>query len=125
MERNIQQLAKEAVEHPKISGFLCTDSQGFCLAAEGVANEKSSGIIATIASLAAKLEPASGTTGKAPVICIESDGAKIVIQSKDQITTAIYKNIHASGDSGGGGVSQRGGGGDAIPNGPVASNAAY
>jgi len=89
MERSLKELAREAVQHPKISGFLCVDSNGLCLASEGTANEKSSGIIATIASLAAKLEP---NATKSPVISIESEKTKILIQSKDSITTAIYKN---------------------------------
>jgi len=98
MESRLQELAREAIRHPNIKGFMCIDSRGMCVCAEGSANEKSSGIIATIASLAAKLEP---NATKSPVISIESEKTKILIQSKDSITTAIYKNTSSHSPSSG------------------------
>jgi len=89
MERELKDIADEVPQHPKVVGYLCVDSNnGLCLAADGIANEKTSGVIANIAQLANKLEP-----GKSPVVYIESDKSKILIQSKDSVTTAIYKSM--------------------------------
>jgi len=86
MEKDLKEIANEALNNPKVCGYLCCDENGLCLTGSGDVNERSSGLLNAIAQLANKLD-----SNNSPVICIDSDKRKILIKSKDSITTAIYK----------------------------------
>ncbi|CAG2106616.1 unnamed protein product [Medioppia subpectinata] len=86
MEKELKEICGEALNSDKVCGFLCVDNNGLCLTACGDASEKSSGTVATIASLAQKLDSSN------PIVSIESDKRKILIKTTNEITTAIYKN---------------------------------
>jgi len=91
MERILQDVATDAVAKSKVVGYLCVDNNtGLCLAADGVgaAEEKKSGIIASIIQLASQLD-------RSPVLAVsvETDKNQILIQSKESVTTALYKTM--------------------------------
>jgi len=87
METEINRIADEALNNPNISGYLCIDQNGLVLKANGDVDQKSSGILSSIAQLANKLD-----SDKSAVVCIGTDAGKILIKCKDSITTAIYQN---------------------------------
>lgn len=72
---------------PGISGALCADNNGLCLAARGCKPELA-GHVASIAQQAAQLYPNTSTT---PVICIESEGGSVLIKSENDVTMAMFK----------------------------------
>ncbi|CAG2161186.1 unnamed protein product [Oppiella nova] len=86
MEKQLKDISAEALNNDKVCGFLCVDNNGLCLTASGEANERSSGTVATIASLAQKLDSSN------PIVSIESDKRQILIKTTKDITTAIYKS---------------------------------
>lgn len=105
MESEILSVADYAVEQPGVTGYICVDKDGLCLAAKGQARHAMSGIINQLAELANKIEEpkksnSMGLSSKNnepekkqnPVIRVELQRYKMLIQSKDSITTALISN---------------------------------
>lgn len=85
MESEILGVAEDAVNQPGVTGYICIDENGLCIAAKGQASQTMSGIIKQFADLATKIED----TNEPPVIRVDMEQRKIVIQSRDSITTAL------------------------------------
>lgn len=63
--------------------------------ARGQASQSMSGIINQLAELASKIEESSkpnGETKDSPVIRVDLEGYKMLIQSRDSITTALISH---------------------------------
>ncbi|XP_062569387.1 ragulator complex protein LAMTOR5-like [Saccostrea cucullata] len=88
MERQLEKHLEETCRVPGISGALCADNNGLCLAARGCKPELA-GQVANIVRQAAQLHPNSSTS---PVVCIESEGGSVLIKSEGDVTMAIFKN---------------------------------
>lgn len=94
MESDILEVADYALEQPGVSGYICVDSNGLCLAAKGQAQQSMSGIIHQLATLASKIEEPSQNgnvtaSTNPPVIRVDLERHKLLIQSRDSITTAF------------------------------------
>nr|XP_022302047.1 ragulator complex protein LAMTOR5 homolog [Crassostrea virginica] len=87
MERQLEKHLEETCRVPGISGALCADNNGLCLAARGCKPELA-GHVASIAQQAGQLHPNASTT---PVICIESEGGSVLIKSENDVTMAMFK----------------------------------
>ncbi|XP_064607011.1 ragulator complex protein LAMTOR5-like isoform X2 [Liolophura sinensis] len=74
---------------PGINGVLCSDEQGLCLGAKGVAVGQPAGVISRMAHQAEQIHPDSGTS---PVIVVESEVGNVLIKNHDGITLAIFKS---------------------------------
>ncbi|XP_054168840.1 ragulator complex protein LAMTOR5 homolog [Oppia nitens] len=85
MEKQLTDISNEAINHKSIAGFQCIDSNGLCLTASGLADERTSGSIVAIAKLAQKLDPNNSV-----VVCVESVNSKILIKQNNHLTTALY-----------------------------------
>lgn len=100
MESEISNVADYAVEQPGVTGYICVDKDGLCLAAKGQARQSMSGIINQLANLANKIEDPRKTSNtnnnteekESPVIRVDLQRYKMLIQSKDSITTALISN---------------------------------
>lgn len=88
MERQLEKIMEELTQVNDVTGCLLTDHQGLCLGAKGKATVESAGLIRAIADQVSRLEPDS----KHPIIMFESDNKQCIIQSRGNITAAIYKN---------------------------------
>ncbi|KAF7265722.1 late endosomal/lysosomal adaptor, MAPK and MTOR activator 5 [Rhynchophorus ferrugineus] len=89
MEKNLDRIMEQILSNTDILGCIFTDKQGLCIGAKGRATPESAGYIAAIANQVAKLEPNKET----PIITLENDNQKCIIQNIGPITGAIYKNI--------------------------------
>lgn len=100
MEEDILQVAKHAVKQPGVTGYICVDEDGLCLAAEGQASQSMSGIVHQLAELASKIEEPTRLMGsssksrathknESPVVRVDFEHYKMLIQSKESITTAL------------------------------------
>jgi len=95
MDSEILNVAEYAVEQPGVSGYICVDKNGLCIAAQGQASESMSGIIRQISDLADKMEEpgrktTSGGSKSPPVIRVDLERQKILIKSCEDITTALF-----------------------------------
>ncbi|KOC59870.1 hypothetical protein WH47_10569 [Habropoda laboriosa] len=72
-----------------IIGCILADHAGLCLGAKGDASTDSAGIIAAIADQVAKLEPKS----PAPIISLQNENRKCLIQRQGSVVGAIYKDV--------------------------------
>ncbi|KAK2584693.1 hypothetical protein KPH14_007029 [Odynerus spinipes] len=89
MERNIEKTLDEVKDNEAIIGCMLVDSAGLCLGVKGNASSDSAGIIAAIADQVAKLEQVSTY----PIITIQNDSRKCIIQRQGPVVGAIYKHV--------------------------------
>lgn len=84
-------VAEQASNQPGVVGYICVDNAGLCLAAKGQANQAMSGVIHQIAKLASKLEKPDdkAPSGSGPVIRVDLEHYKILIQSQETVTTGL------------------------------------
>lgn len=88
MEKALKKEVDEVMSQPSVTGILCVDSGGLCVAAHGSASKTSSGLVSALASQAAALRP----DAPAPVIVLESDAATTLIKSHSGTTVAVFKS---------------------------------
>ncbi|CAL7937706.1 unnamed protein product [Xylocopa violacea] len=91
MERNLEKTLEDVNNTEGIIGCILADHAGLCLGAKGYASTNSAGIIAAIADQAAKLEPDS----PAPIISLQNENRKCLIQRQVAVVGAIYKDVSA------------------------------
>lgn len=89
METELSEVADYAVEQPGVNGYLCVDKNGLCVAVKGQACESMSGIIHQLAQLASKIDEPN-SRGEPPVIRVDLECYKILIQSREKFTTALF-----------------------------------
>lgn len=92
MEKPLEKCLDEVYQSTGVSGVLCADNQGLCLGVRGKASASSSGVISSLASKAAMLEPGSPQ----PVILLETDNSQCLIHHNNGVTLAIYKSPETS-----------------------------
>ncbi|XP_015793099.1 uncharacterized protein LOC107369643 [Tetranychus urticae] len=85
MESGLVEISNEVLSRPKVKGFMAIDNKGLCLQSEGI-NENLSGIFSAIANSAKLLD-----TEDDPVVELETDKGRILIQGKGNVVTTIYK----------------------------------
>lgn len=91
MESELVEVADYAIKQPGVTGYLCIDSNGLCVAVKGQANEAMSGIVHQLAQLASKIdEPKSQKD--VPVIRVDLESYRILIQNRDKFTTALFSS---------------------------------
>jgi len=95
MEKALKKEVDEVMSQPSVTGVLCVDSDGLCLAAQGSASQTSSGLVAAVASQAAGLRPNTS----APVVVLETDSGTTLIKSHSGTTVAVYKSAAARKDA--------------------------
>jgi len=88
MEKPLKKEIDEIMLQPSVTGVLCVDADGLCVAAQGSASKASSGLMSAIASQAASLRP----DAPAPVVVLESDSTTTLIKSHSGTTVAVYKS---------------------------------
>ncbi|ESP03554.1 hypothetical protein LOTGIDRAFT_205042 [Lottia gigantea] len=88
MEKSLEKHLEETFKIPGVSGIICTDEQGLCLASKGVSNSNCSGSIASVAQQAEHLRK----TSNSPSIYIESENGNLLIGRRENITMAIFKS---------------------------------
>lgn len=89
MERNIEKILDEVKDNEAIIGCILVDRAGLCLGVKGNASSDSAGIIAAIADQVAKLEHVS----TCPIVTIQDDSRKCLIQRQGPVVGAIYKHV--------------------------------
>uniref|UniRef100_A0A6G1S4T3 Late endosomal/lysosomal adaptor and MAPK and MTOR activator 5 n=1 Tax=Aceria tosichella TaxID=561515 RepID=A0A6G1S4T3_9ACAR len=97
MESEIMKVVDFALDQPNVSGYICVNNDGLCIASGGDASESISGIIHQLANLAYKIEDHSQHDGSSnkkdpPVVRIDLERRKILIQSREGITTALFSH---------------------------------
>ncbi|KHJ46148.1 hypothetical protein D918_03812 [Trichuris suis] len=85
MEKSLQNLVADSCAKGGLSGCLCADEQGLCIAAHGTLNEECSSVVADLYNSAAKLQPAKT---KNPVVCLEYASRKVLITQVEQLIVA-------------------------------------
>jgi len=97
MEANIKAVMAEAAEvdselngSSNICGMVVVDNRGLCIAAEGVGDSSSAGVILALASHAAKLE-----NGEEPVLQIQTAEHTYLIKKEEKVTVAIIKKLQS------------------------------
>jgi len=95
MEKALKKEIDEVMSQPSVTGVLCVDTDGLCVAAHGSASKTSSGLVAAVASQSASLRP----DAPAPVVVLESDTETTLIKSHASTTVAIYKSASARKDA--------------------------
>jgi len=95
MEKALKKEVDEVMSQPSVTGVLCVDSDGLCVAANGSVSKTSSGLIAAMASQAAGLRP----NAPAPVVVLETDAGTTLIKSHSGTTVAVYKTTAARKDT--------------------------
>ncbi|KZC12396.1 PREDICTED: uncharacterized protein LOC107190559 [Dufourea novaeangliae] len=91
MERSLERTLDDVNNVEGIIGCVLADHAGLCLGAKGNASTESAGIIAAIADQVAKLEPKS----PAPIVALQNDSRKCLIQRQGPVVGAIYKDVSA------------------------------
>eukprot|EP00038_Savillea_parva_P001599 m.105665 g.105665 ORF g.105665 m.105665 type:complete len:97 (+) comp10557_c0_seq1:100-390(+) len=86
MEGSIESALEKSISQDGVSGILACDTEGLCLTTQGDLSGAVSGYMSTLVTRAKMLHP---TATAPPVVCIESDKSKIVIQQNDTITLAV------------------------------------
>ncbi|CAK9795661.1 Ragulator complex protein LAMTOR5 homolog [Anthophora quadrimaculata] len=89
MEKNLEKTLDDVNNTEGIIGCILADHAGLCLGAKGDASTDSAGIIAAIADQVAKLEPKS----PAPIISLQNENRKCLIQRQGSVVGAIYKDV--------------------------------
>ena len=89
MEKNLEKTLDDINSTEGIIGCILADHAGLCLGAKGNASTDSAGIIAAIADQVAKLEPKS----PAPIISLQNESRKCLIQRQGPVVGAIYKDV--------------------------------
>ncbi|KAI4477417.1 uncharacterized protein LOC122515185 [Polistes fuscatus] len=89
MEKNIEKTLDEVKNNETTIGCILVDRAGLCLGVKGNASSDSAGIIAAIADQAAKLEFSSTF----PIVTIQNDNRKCLIQRQGPVVGAIYKHV--------------------------------
>lgn len=89
MEKSLEKTLDDINNTEGIIGCILADHAGLCLGAKGNASTNSAGIIAAIADQVTKLEPKSPP----PVISLQNDSRKCLIQRQGAVVGAIYKDI--------------------------------
>jgi len=88
MEKALKKEMDDVMSQPSVTGVMCVDSDGLCVAAHGSASKTSSGLVAAVASQAAGLRP----NNPAPVVVLETDVGTTLIKSHSGTTVAICKS---------------------------------
>jgi len=88
MEKTLDDVANDALKLDNVTGYLCADNNGLCLASAGVADKELCPTLVRVSQLVSKLE--ENTKGPV-VIGIDTDNYKIYLKQMGQTTTAIYK----------------------------------
>jgi len=70
--------------------MVVVDNRGLCIAAEGVGDPASAGVILALASQAAKLE-----NGEEPVLQIQTADHSYLIKKEEKVTVAIIKKLQS------------------------------
>ncbi|KAJ2335898.1 hypothetical protein GGI00_001127 [Coemansia sp. RSA 2681] len=94
MDDNIERAIQSVYEQDKdVVGVVVVDSTGLCLATDGGISEEAAGVVASIATQADHLLPASPTqaTDISPVVQIEAESLLITIRKTPAITLGIVK----------------------------------
>ncbi|KAJ2909821.1 hypothetical protein GGI21_001497 [Coemansia aciculifera] len=94
MDADIDRAIKSVYEQDKdVVGVVVVDSSGLCLATRGGIPEEAAGVIASIATQADHLLPASPTqaTDVSPVVQVEAESLTITIRKTPLITLGIVK----------------------------------
>ena len=91
MEKALKKEVEEVMSQPSVTGVLCVDADGLCVAAHGSASKTSSGLVSALASQAASLRP----DAPAPVVVLESDATTTLIKSHSGTTVAVFKSTAA------------------------------
>lgn len=89
MEHNLDSVMEKICNQPGVFGCVFADEQGLCIGASGKASNETAGYIAAIANHAAKLEPKNPQT---PIITLENNNEKCLIQKNGTITGALYRH---------------------------------
>ena len=87
MEKNLHQALDDILSKPGVSGVLCADENGLCLASKGSVDRSTSGSLVHLMQLASSLEPS-----KSPILRLESDAKDILIQNEGGLTLAVVRN---------------------------------
>ncbi|GFO27715.1 ragulator complex protein lamtor5 [Plakobranchus ocellatus] len=90
MEKTLEKHMEEAFRIPGVSGVICTENSGLCLASQGNVSDQYSGSISALANQAARLCPTQNSP--APIIVLESEYGSLLIKKTDNITTAVFKS---------------------------------
>lgn len=87
MEKNLHKALDDILAKPGVTGVLCADENGLCLASKGVIDSSSSGSLVHLMQLASKLEPS-----RSPILRLESEAKDILVQSDGGLTLAVVRN---------------------------------
>ncbi|XP_054274416.1 uncharacterized protein LOC128994140 [Macrosteles quadrilineatus] len=88
MESPLESCLQSLMKDEDVTGCMLADKHGLCLAAAGKAHPEATGLVAAVAHQVAKLEPSLPP----PVILLEADNRKCLIQQSSTLTAAIFKN---------------------------------
>ncbi|KAH9391369.1 hypothetical protein TYRP_006972 [Tyrophagus putrescentiae] len=89
MEKELEEVAGEAVKENGIIGYLAADSHGLCLTATGAADKGLSSTLVRISKHLAKLN--DNESENSMVLGIETDRYRVLAKTLGQTTTAVYK----------------------------------
>ncbi|XP_044759167.1 uncharacterized protein LOC123316921 [Coccinella septempunctata] len=92
MENSLDRVMDETLSQPGVYGCVFSDDHGLGLGAKGKASVDSSGVIAAIAMVAAKLEPHNEN----PIISFENDSRTCIIKRNKNLIGAIFKTTGKS-----------------------------
>lgn len=87
MEKNLHKVLDDVMSKPCVTGVLCADENGLCLASKGSADSSTSGSLVNLMQLAMKLE-----SPKVPIVRLESESKDILVRSDGGFTLAIIRN---------------------------------
>ncbi|XP_044736367.1 uncharacterized protein LOC123298433 [Chrysoperla carnea] len=94
MEKKLDKVMDDILSHEGVTGCLFADQLGLCLGAKGNVSTAASGLIVVLAEIAGHLESnqSNSTNSRQPVISLESDNKKCLIQRNGNITGVIFKS---------------------------------
>ncbi|KAG8201972.1 hypothetical protein JTE90_027445 [Oedothorax gibbosus] len=87
MEKNLHKVLDDVVNKPGVTGVLCADENGLCLASKGTADRLTAGSLVNLMQYAKKLEP-----NAVPVVALESESKEILVRTDGGFTLAIMRN---------------------------------
>ncbi|KAI0240148.1 Ragulator complex protein LAMTOR5 [Lamellibrachia satsuma] len=90
MEKPLDRQLEELMNTPGVTGVVCADSKGLCLAAKGVGERTAAGLFSSVTQQAGQLHPDIKTS---PVVCLETDQSMILLKNHSSVTTAIHKAL--------------------------------
>jgi len=91
MESPLESCLQTLMRDEDVTGCLLADKHGLCLAVAGKAKPEATGLVAAVAQQVAKLEPSLPP----PVVLLEADNRKCLIQQSPTLTAVIFKNVSA------------------------------